>query len=54
VELPADKGETFWFNKLTGKSQPEKPEELVAHENAFGPDVKEYMMHQFLRADEDG
>jgi Ca2+-binding EF-hand superfamily protein len=54
VELPAEKGETFWFNKLTGQSRKDKPDELVEHENSFGPDVKEYMMHQFLRADEDG
>ena len=39
-ELPAERGQTFWYNKRSGAAQVKKPRQLVESEKKAGPNVK--------------
>jgi hypothetical protein len=53
IELPGDASNTFWYNKRTSATMQFKPEIIQEKEAREGPDVKEYLKKQFLRADKD-
>jgi Ca2+-binding EF-hand superfamily protein len=53
-ELPGDLGHTYWYNKRTGCTQWECPDEIEAGKDGRAPGLKEYLARQFRKHDVDG
>jgi Ca2+-binding EF-hand superfamily protein len=59
VELPAEGGRTYWYNRLNGKSQWSIPPQALDAERKrqeanLAPGIKEFLQRKFKEADADG